>query len=420
MKIFAKKLTNYPYLKRTIKNIYTKTGNLLSDKKSELEGLTQISSANQEHNFGYYDTPPWSKDQRYLIYLRPSNAQKNYVSTANTDIILYDTADGTEKSIAVTHVWNSQQGCMLQWLGPDFSSHILYNDFRDGTFCSVSYNISDATETVYKIPIYSVSADGKSAISLDFSRLNTFRPGYGYSNISDKTAMEKYPDINCIFKLDLTNNSVSELPITYKKLSEFMPVDSMSEGFHKVNHIMLNPSADRFMFIHRWIVDGVTHHRLLSCDTDGNDIYVILDDVMVSHCNWKDDEQIISYCYTEEYKDAYHILHDKSDTKEVICQKELTSDGHPSFSPNGEFIITDTYPDFKRKQALYLIRVSDYKVKKLGSIYSSIKYINETRCDLHPRWNYNSEEICIDASPKSKRQVYTLKVDTSFQSDEME
>lgn len=412
--ILAKKLTRFPKFKRIIKNIYAYTGNILSDKKTNIPGLIQVSSNESEHNFGYYDKSPWSKDQKYMIYLAPKNAYHNFVSKETTPIILYDCQLKTEQIIAKTHVWNSQQGCMLQWLGPDFSSKILFNDFRDGKYCSVIYSLKDKSEKILKKPVYTVSSDGKTAITLDFSRLNTFRPGYGYNNVKDITALKKFPDTPCMWRIDIENNYVFQLPFSYKDLAKFQSKSSMIYGYHKVNHIMLNPSATRFMFIHRWIVEGVTYHRLLTCNIDGSDLYVLLDDGMISHNNWKDNQTIISYCYSRLNGDAYHILHDKTQKKEVIGKNILTTDGHPSYSPDGKYIITDTYPDWNRKQTLYLIRDCDKKIKKLGTIYANPKYINETRCDLHPRWNHNSQEICFDGSNGKKRQVFTLKINTNF------
>ena len=407
----AKGLTRFPKLKRVMKNVYAYTGNILSDKKTDMPGMIQISSDGADHNFGYYDKSPWSKDQKYMIYLAPENAKKNYVSHKAIPIMLYDCLSGKEKVLTKTHVWNSQQGCMLQWLGPDFSSRILFNDFREGRYCSVIFNLKEGSEIVLEKPAYSVSLDGKSAVTLDFSRLNTFRPGYGYNNIEDITAANRCPDSPCMWKLDIDSNTATELPITYKMLSEWKCQETMKKGYHKVNHIMLNPSASRFMFIHRWIVDGVTHHRLITCNIDGSDMYLLLDDGMVSHNNWKDDGTIISYCYSKFDGDAYHVLYDKTQKRETIGKGILSVDGHPSYSPDGKYIITDTYPDWKRKQALYLIRVSDERIIKIGSIYSNVKYMNETRCDLHPRWNYNSREICFDGADGNYRQVYVLNLD---------
>lgn len=413
----AKKLTRFPKLKRILRNTYSYIGNILSDKKTELPGLIQVSSDDSEHNFGYYDKSPWSRDQQYMIYLAPRDASRHFVSKEPTPIILYDCRTGNETVLSYTHTWNSQQGCMLQWLGPDFSTRILYNDFRNGQYCSVIYSLRDKTERVLQMPVYTVSTDGKKAITLDFSRLNTFRPGYGYCNLKDETARERCPDAPCMWRLDIENNTAAPLPVRYTDLARLKPQDSMRAGYHKINHIMLNPSGSRFMFIHRWIVNGMTHHRLLTCSVDGSDLYVLLDDGMVSHNNWKDDETIISYSYSRRDGDGYHILHDKTQRRELIGAGILTTDGHPSYSPDGKYIITDTYPYFNRKQYLYLIRVEDGKIRKLGSIYSNFKYRNEVRCDLHPRWNHDSTKICFDGTPGTKRQVYVFQLNVFFSHD---
>ena len=406
----AKKLTNYPVVKQVIKDAYAFVGNVLSDKQTDLTGLKQVSSEDCAHNFGYYDKCPWSADQRYMIYVSHADAHRAYVSKEPTPIVLCDLTSGEERIIAHTNVWNSQQGCMLQWLGPDYQSRILYNDFRDGSYCSVIHHIDDSTETVLKMPVYSVSADGKTAVTLDFSRLNTFGPGYGYCNLPDETKDMMMPDSACMWRLDLEKNEVSPLPLTYYSLAQFEPIPGMQEGFHKINHIMLNPSADRFMFIQRWIVNGVKHHRLLTCNTDGSDLYVLLDHGMVSHNNWQNDKVIVSFCHSNEHGDAYHILHDKSQQREAVCSDVLKVDGHPSFSPDGAYMITDCYPDFKRKQALFLVRVADWKVKKLGNIYANPRYLNDTRCDLHPRWNRDSTAVCIDGACGKYRQVFTVEI----------
>lgn len=406
----AKKLTAHPALKAFLKDIYMFTGSVLSNKKTDLPGLVQISSDGADHNFGYYDKSPWSRDQKYMIYLQPAQAAKSFVSTDETPILLYDCAAKTEKIIAKTHVWNSQQGCMLQWLGPDFSTRILYNDFRNGNYCAVILDLESGIEREICRPVYSVAADGKKAISLDFSRLNTFRPGYGYANLPDETREERCPDTPCLWMVDLEQNTEVPLSFTYRQLAALAPQDSMKQGYHKINHAMINPSATRMMFIHRWITNGVKHHRLITCNLDGSDLYVLLDDGMVSHNNWQDDRTIVSFCFTQENGDAYHLLHDKTQRREAIC-RELTVDGHPSFSPDGRYLITDTYPDFKRKQTLYLVRVSDWSVRRLGSIYANIRFKNDTRCDLHPRWNSTSDAVCFDGANGKRRQVFTLKVD---------
>jgi hypothetical protein len=405
----AKKLTKHPNLKRNLKDAYQHLGNVLSDKKTTPSSIIQVSNDSKEHLFGYYDKSPWDSTGDRMIYLRVDSASKKVASNDYAEIILKTISTNKEKVIAKTKAWNVQQGSMIQWLGPYYNNEIIYNDYRDGEYCSVILNISEGNERVLPMPIYSVSTDGTVALTLDFARLSTFRPGYGYVNKSDKTANLLCPNTTCVWKLNLVTGERTSL-FSYSDLYKTDTKENMESAYHKVNHIMINPSGNRFMFLHRWIQNGVKYDRLITANLEGDDLYVLLDEDMVSHCNWKDNNTIIAWANTHEFGNHYYILNDKSDKKKIFGKNQLIVDGHPSFSPNGKYMITDTYPNFKRKQKLILCDLENEKIVTLAEIYSSIKYKNETRCDLHPRWKRDSSEICFDGAQKKYRQVYRLKI----------
>lgn len=69
----------------------------------------------------------------------------------------------------------------------DFSKRILYNDMREGKYCSVILDVETGEERVLPMPVYTVSTDGKTALSLDFSRLHNLRLGYGYAALPEVT-----------------------------------------------------------------------------------------------------------------------------------------------------------------------------------------------------------------------------------------
>src|SRR5699024_1392506 len=162
------------------------------------------------------------------------------------DILLIDTEKNNEvTTIASTSTWNVQQGAMLQWLGPDFNEKIIYNDFRDGQYCSVILNIRTKKERIIEKPIYSLTEDGKYALTLDFSRLHRLREGYGYSNKEETTKNEKIPNAPAIWKVDIENNKSTPI-LSYSDFYNFETADSMHDAEQKVNHIMINPSGTRF------------------------------------------------------------------------------------------------------------------------------------------------------------------------------
>ncbi len=405
----AYKLRKVPFIKKKIKDAYQYVGNILSDKKTFPDNIVQISNSEKEHLFGYYDKCPWNKNEDKMIYLEVEKANKQYASSIPAKIILNNLSTNEEKIIAETNCWNVQQGCMLGWLGPDFNTNIIYNDFINGDLKAVIFNIKTKEKRIIDSSVYSVSNNGKIALTLDFIRLNRLRPGYGYNNMEDNTKKDLIPRGYCIWKVDLISNTKTGI-IKYSDLIKIDHKETMDGAEHKVNHIMINPSGNRFMFLHRWIKNGVKYTRLLTANIDGKDIYNLLDEDMVSHCNWKDDTTILGWARKGE-KNHYYLLKDKSKEYKVIGKDKLLVDGHPSYSNDLACFVTDTYPDFKRKQHLYIYDEINDNLKEIASIYANTKYINDCRCDLHPRFNHSGNKICFDGSQNKKRQVYVLNID---------
>ena len=87
----------------------------------------------------------------------------------------------------------------------------------------------------------------------------------------------------------------------------------------------------------------------------------------------------------------------------------LIMDGHPTYSYDGKYVVTDTYPDRRRIQSIYVM--DGKKVKKVAKVFSPFKYGGDVRCDLHPRWSKDGKQICFDGSFDGKRGIYA--VDTS-------
>ena len=94
----------------------------LSPKIKSEGNITRVSPDDEyEYFFGYYDKSPWDRSERYMLCLRVQNTYKDVAPKESADIILIDTHNENQVTkIHQTHSWNVQQGCMLQWLGPDY------------------------------------------------------------------------------------------------------------------------------------------------------------------------------------------------------------------------------------------------------------------------------------------------------------
>ena len=183
-------LNKYPGIKKYIKRGYQLAMYAISPKIKSEGDIVRISpdDPDSEYFFGYYDKSPWDAMGRYMLCMRAKDTWSEPDPLGEAEIILFDTTDGNAfRVLATTHTWNVQQGCMAQWMGPDFSSRIMYNDLRAGKYCSVIKDIKSGVENVLPIAVYTLSNDGKTALSLDFSRLHSLRLGYGYAALSEKT-----------------------------------------------------------------------------------------------------------------------------------------------------------------------------------------------------------------------------------------
>ncbi|WP_185819889.1 hypothetical protein [Salibacterium salarium] len=400
-------LNKFPTVKKLVKRTYQLGMYAISPKIKSEGDIEKISPDDgMEYFFGYYDKSPWDASDRYMLCLRAKNTYKSVSPKEPAEIILFDTQDNNSyKVLGKTSTWNVQQGCMLQWLGPDYTNKIVYNDYRNGKYCSVILDISANEEKIISRPVYSVSQDGKVALSLDFSRLHRLRKGYGYSNLSDSTQDEKCPDKPCIWHINLTNGKVKPL-LKYTDFYHFEPRMEMKDAEHKVNHIMLNPSGDRFMVLHRWINGSSKYTRLVTVNTDGTDMYNLSDDNMTSHCCWKNDSEILAFAHKNDKGNGYFLMKNKTQQYQHIWP-ELASDGHPSYSPDGSMVVTDTYPDRTRISKVFAIQNNN--VKTIAKVFAPFKYDNNLRCDLHPRWNRTGDKVCIDSVFEGKRALYIIR-----------
>lgn len=402
-------LNKCPAIKKVIKRLYQFSMYAISPQIKSEGNIFRVSPNEQaDFFFGYYDKCPWDITGRYMLCMRAYDTWSDVSPKQKVLILLIDTQDNNKaKVIAESSSWNVQQGCMAQWLGPHFKEHIIYNDCRNGLYCSVILNVfTGVEEKVIKAPVYTVSSDGKTALTLDFSRLYRLRPGYGYYNVPEVTANERIPEKTCIWKIDLDSGEVTSL-LKYTDFANFEQRKEMINAEHKVNHLMLSPNGKRFMVLHRWFEGQRKYTRLITCNVDGTEMYNLSDDDMVSHCCWKNDIEILAFENKYSGGPGYYLMKDK--TREYVHQwPEMSSDGHPSYSPDESSVITDSYPDRKRIATLKMMNGDDVKV--VARVFAPFRYDNDTRCDLHPRWSRDGKMICFDSVFEGHRGLYVVKL----------
>lgn len=412
-------LNKHPKIKKIIKRIYQRFFYTFS-KKVKVKGNVKCVSPNdgKEYFFGYYDKSPWDASGKYMLCMQADCTWKDVSPKEPLNILLLDVSNNyAPTKIATSYSWNVQMGCMAQWLGPSFDKEVIYNDCRDGEYCSVILNVFTGEERVIGAPIYSVSNDGEFALTLDFSRLYNLRPGYGYYNVAEKTKGVGLPNTTCIWYVNLKTAEVKPL-LKYTDFASFQPREEMLEerSIHKVNHIMISPNGKRFMVLYRWFVSERKYTRLITCNVDGTDMYLLNDDDMVSHCYWKDDNTIIAFENKKDGGPGYYLMKDKTSEYQHLW-KQYSNDGHPSYSPDRSIVVTDSYPNRRRIQDIKVLSDTKEDGIVVAEVLAPFKYDNNTRCDLHPRWSRNGKMICFDGCFYGHRSLCVVESNGIYETE---
>ncbi len=383
-------------------------------KKENKIAIIQITEDSYHHFFGYFDKCPWNLSEKYVLAHRIDFCDRPLTADDYAVIGLVDLQENKFEPITKTFGWSWQQGSMLQW-HPAFSEDkIIFNDRRDGKFVSVVYDINKGEENILPLPVAAVSNDGKKALSLSFSRLADTRPGYGYEGVEDPYKDQLAPENDGIYFMDIETGRC-ELIISLAQARNINPSLTMGNVKHWFNHLLFSPDDKRFIFLHRWRNTGTkiryAHYtRMLTANIDGSDIYVLNDDDMTSHFDWKSNCEVIAWAYRNNIGERYFLFKDKTQEISIVGENTLTpfGDGHCTYSPDGKLILTDTYPDEKDYRTLMIYNPAEDELRIVGRFYSQ-PWLMQSRCDLHPRWSRTGKKICFDSSHSGKRQVYIAK-----------
>jgi hypothetical protein len=367
------------------------------------------------HTFcGYYDLNPFDKNEKKLLAIQVNAPLRTPDLGTVADIGYYEFHQERPKFIKIgqTQTWNWQQGCRLQWYPSDNDKSIFYNVLFDNHYGAVVQDLmtGNLINTI-DFPVYDLDSSGHFGLSLNFSRLQRLRLGYGYVNIPDATQQDLAPNEDGIWLVDINTNQASLL-FSLAEVAVIEPHPDMTNAQHYFNHISFNPSGTRFLFFHLWLdQNNRRHSRLFTADTQGGRLTLLNNIGPVSHYTWLSDERLVITAPVSRDQWRYLLYHSVNGFESIIGNAQLTEDGHPTFIRDGRLMITDTYPDWNfREQKLLLYNSSTDKKTILSRFYSPPNFEGELRCDLHPRSSLSSHLVCVDVVENNKRAIRVLDI----------
>ncbi len=376
--------------------------------------LLRITEGPLNHFFGYYDKSPWNKSGEFILSLETDLYSSQPQADDDAKVGVIKVADGKWVEIASTKAWNWQQGAMLQWYPEDCDRLLVFNDRSKDSFIARIFDAISLKE-IHRLsmPIYALDPKGRYALSLNFSRLHRTRPGYGYAGIEDKWRDKLYPSDDGIYRIDLKTGEC-ELIISIGQLYLTETEESMKNVEHWFNHIQIAPGGERLAFLHRWRKSGGEFWtRLITANPDGSNVRILAREI-VSHYDWKDATHILAWAKVPEDKTGFFLFEDNTGSYRQIGEGKLTQDGHCSYSPSRDFILTDTYPDSRNLRILILYKEAINEKIDIARFYAPSELTGPVRCDLHPRWSRDGRYICIDSAHEGDRQMYLIDLEKMF------
>lgn len=274
------------------------------------------------------------------------------------------------------------------------------------------------------IPVYTISPDGKTALSVNFERI--VHGGCKYVGIEDPYKNQWAPDKIGIRKMDMKTEKV-EMIMSVREMANVLypnglPSDTLNgtlyffrEGF--------NPPGDRFIvFIKdaRQTEPGRTNARTegFSTNLEGKDIRYLYNEP--SHHFWLNNNEIMDNGFHHDpitgvrVRGYFRFVDDGTgDAKEKYFD---APNGHITLHKNGEWILTDTY-NIDGYIYLYMYHIPTKKFVPLGKLaYKLGGYLfpynpGIFRVDLHPRFSPDGKLVSIDSSHEGKgRQMYLIDI----------
>ena len=408
--------------------------------------IEKIGNNEGHHFFGYYNKSVWDHSNRYVLANKVDVMVKDTQIDHALEIGFYDLKDETNyfNKIGSTTTWNWQMGNQSQWLDGPNGPQVIFNIRGNNPaypYPEFSSRIVDVERAEFRdlpLPVYVTSQNGAYALTVDYKRLFITHETIGYQAENQYENMEAAPDDDGIYNMDIALGEYS-LICSYNRLKEFHYVGSMEKAIHWVSHIEISPNSERVLFLHRWserVEDETCFlHRLITMNPDGSDMYLLecsdhplpqLDEnfdgnavntfdyekseYQISHPTWRNDSQIMVWG-PHNGKIHYHLYEDKTNNVEIIGADVLTENGHMTYSPDGNWLLSDTYPDDKtNERILFLYHMESGLRYDIGSFYADPDLGKINRCDLHPRWDNSGTKVCIDSVHENERQMYIIDV----------
>ncbi len=396
-----------------------------------------------QHYFGFHDVSPWSADDEVMALLRvPESLRATPRATDTAEICLWTPGADEPQPIGETHAFNWQQGARLQWL-PGAGRRLMVNDLADGQPVTRVYDGETGGWSGGFPAVYSVHPSGTFGLAPDWHRLGRLWRDYSYDLPRDGAPTCGEP--GDLRRVDLASGA-EQVIVPIATVRALCGQGENAVGFDFISHATFSPAGTRFCFMYRrFSEDGALFSFFLVCNADGSELRVLARE-KCSHFDWLDEDRAVIWTRKLPGKAAalraggltkrfpfkqviqvirklnpslkqslfaemyYEVDWREPGTMKPVGQGTLEQDGHPMFTPDRQWMVTDTYA-FEGSQPLILFRMADGQRFDVARCPVHPEFRDPARkCDLHPRLDRAGRRVAVDSTHSGGRQLYVVDI----------
>jgi len=397
-----------------------------------------------QHYFGFHDVSPWSPDDQTMVLLRVPKDLKSTPQAADTAAVcLWNPGDNEPRPIGTTHAFNWQQGARAQWVAGASRPRVMVNDLENGRPVTRFYDAESGSWSKGIPAVYSVHPSGAFGLAPDWYRLGKWWRDYSYDLPTDgRQACGEPGDLR---RVDLATGDESVI-VPIAEARRLCGQGTNAEEADFISHAMFSPKGTRFCFMYRrFSEDNALFSFFLACNADGSDLRVLAKE-KCSHFDWLDEHRVVIWTrklpgqaaalraggltkrfpfrqmiqlvrklnpslkqslFAEMY---YEVDYRQPSVMKPVGQGALEQDGHPMFTPDRSWMVTDTYA-FEGSQPLILFRMADGKRFDVVKFPVHADFLDpQVKCDLHPRLDRAGWRVAVDSAHSGSRQLYVVDI----------
>lgn len=381
----------------------------------------------------FFDKSPISPDGRHVALLRIPYEDKRAEPGDPADVILVDLQTGKERFLAKTYAWEHQIGACVMWGKSD--SELYFNDMRPGEWKPFLVRLDPVTGERREYPggAFCISPDGTQAAGynlLTVRRMNF----YGYGAAVPEAAMPvngAEPEDDGLFVTDLRTGERRLLKSIAAFFRETMTDEQrkeLSDGRTYGFQVKWSPDGEWLLFVAVQALNfeasgsGKARWRrmVFSCRRDGSEAHLVLPWREWArgghHLNFHPDSRRVTMNLLGDDRRLRIKAFDVFGSEPVLFCGDILGSGHPSVSPDGRYVITDSYigEPVAGKDGTVPIRLIDLEAMKETELLrvrtiTGERYRNGAlRCDPHPAWSRDGKSVVMNAMVGGTRRVVLL------------